>query len=182
MRLAFADRLILHDQSLLGRNRDAILGDEEAWDGENEVGTRSLPFNLDARVIHEYLGAYYLLRWNRQVGTRRCIPRTLFAQTSRRRNIFSLFFNTEVTTRLLLCFHRYIAHLWRRGKRRLMKRYRLWLYKRQQKREQNLLKEQQSQAIRPNATAGGLNRVPGGECLPSHGMIKLGLHKQIYIF
>jgi len=47
-----------------------------------------------------------------------------------------------------------------------MKRYRLWLYKRQQKREQNLLKEQQSQAIRPNATAGGLNRVPGGECLP----------------
>lgn len=59
---------------------------------------------------------------------------------------------------------RYIAHLWRRGKRRLMKRYRVWLYRRQQKQE-NLLKEQQSQTFRSNATAVGPNRVPGGKYL-----------------
>lgn len=59
---AFADRLVLHDQSMPGRNRDAILGDEETGDGEDAVGARALPFDLDARVVHEYLGAYYLLR------------------------------------------------------------------------------------------------------------------------
>ncbi|XP_050464943.1 voltage-dependent T-type calcium channel subunit alpha-1G isoform X6 [Cataglyphis hispanica] len=69
--------------------------------------------------------------------------------------------NTSEPTTCYAEIVKYIAHLWRRGKRRLMKRYRLWLYKRQQKREQNLLKEQQSQAIRSNAVAGGLNRVPG---------------------
>lgn len=42
-----------------------------------------------------------------------------------------------------------------------MKKYRLYLYKRQQKREQNLLKEQ-SQGFRSNA-AGGPNRVAGGK-------------------
>lgn len=68
---AFADRLVLHDQSLLGRNRDAILGDEEARNGKDAAGTRALPFDLDARLVHEYLGACYLLRRNRQVGTRR---------------------------------------------------------------------------------------------------------------
>lgn len=70
-RSAFADRLVLHDQSLLGRDRDAILGDEETGNGEDAAGTRALSFDLDARVVHEYLGAYYLLRRNRQVGTRR---------------------------------------------------------------------------------------------------------------
>jgi len=44
-----------------------------------------------------------------------------------------------------------------------MKRYRLWLYQRQQKREQNLLKEQQSQTFRSNAIVGGQNRIPGGK-------------------
>lgn len=69
----FADRFVLHDQPLLGRNRDAIFGNEEAGNGENATGARALPFDLDARLIHEYLGAYYLLRRNRQVGTRnRC--------------------------------------------------------------------------------------------------------------
>lgn len=66
----FADRLVLHDQSLLGRYRDAVFGDEEKGDGEDAAGTRALPFDLDAGVIHEYLRAYYLLRRNRQVGTR----------------------------------------------------------------------------------------------------------------
>ncbi|KMQ95168.1 voltage-dependent t-type calcium channel subunit alpha-1g-like protein [Lasius niger] len=76
--------------------------------------------------------------------------------------------NTSEPTTCYAEIVKYIAHLWRRGKRRLMKRYRLWLYKKQQKREQNLLKEQQSQPIRPNATAGGLNRVPGDRRL-HHG-------------
>ncbi|KYQ53200.1 Voltage-dependent T-type calcium channel subunit alpha-1I [Trachymyrmex zeteki] len=53
--------------------------------------------------------------------------------------------NTSEPTTCYAEIVKYIAHLWRRGKRRLMKRYRLWLYRRQQKREQNLLKEQQSQ-------------------------------------
>ncbi|XP_072749340.1 ca[2+]-channel protein alpha[[1]] subunit T isoform X3 [Anoplolepis gracilipes] len=68
--------------------------------------------------------------------------------------------NTSEPTTCYAEIVKYIAHLWRRGKRRLMKRYRLWLYKRQQKREQNLLKEQQTQPIRSNA-ASGLNRIPG---------------------
>lgn len=59
---AFADWLVLHDQSMPGRNSDAILGNEKAGDGEDAVGARALPFDLDARVVHEYLGAYYLLR------------------------------------------------------------------------------------------------------------------------
>ncbi|XP_071560721.1 ca[2+]-channel protein alpha[[1]] subunit T isoform X3 [Temnothorax nylanderi] len=63
---------------------------------------------------------------------------------------------------------KYIAHLWRRGKRRLMKRYRLWVYRRQQKREQNLLKEPQSQVPRSNTAAVGPNRVPGDRRL-HHG-------------
>lgn len=66
-----ADWLVLHDQPLPGRNRDAVLGDEKEGDGEDAAGAGALPFNFDARVVHEYLGAYYLLRRNRQVGTRR---------------------------------------------------------------------------------------------------------------
>nr|XP_034187863.1 voltage-dependent T-type calcium channel subunit alpha-1G isoform X2 [Osmia lignaria] len=50
--------------------------------------------------------------------------------------------NTSEPTTCYAEIVKYIAHLWRRGKRRLMKRYRVYLYKRQQKREQNLLKEQ----------------------------------------
>lgn len=94
-------------------------------------------------------------------------PRTLFVSTGlllvahlpaedySRRLCFTLDDN-------LMSLSRYIAHLWRRSKRRLMKRYRLWLYKRQQKREQNLLKEQ-TQASRSNAAIVGPNRVPGGK-------------------
>ncbi|XP_032672120.1 voltage-dependent T-type calcium channel subunit alpha-1G-like isoform X4 [Odontomachus brunneus] len=67
--------------------------------------------------------------------------------------------NTSEPTTCYAEIVKYIAHLWRRGKRRLMKRYRLYLYKKQQMREQNLLKEQ-NQAFRSNA-AGGPNRVAG---------------------
>lgn len=70
-------------------------------------------------------------------------------------------FTMAISCFFFVFFSRYIAHLWRRGKRRLMKRYRLWLYRRQQKREQNLLKEQQTQVSRSNVAAGP-NRVPGG--------------------
>lgn len=77
-----------------------------------------------------------------------------------------------------MCIPRYIGHLWRRGKRRLMKRYRLYLYKRQQKREQNLLKEQQQHGhqFRGSAVASGPNRLSGGECfiLPLNGIPGLG--------
>lgn len=66
----FADRFVLHDQSLPGRNRDAVLGDEEARNGEDAAGARALPFDLDTRLVHEYVGAYYLLRRNRQVSIR----------------------------------------------------------------------------------------------------------------
>lgn len=83
-------------------------------------------------------------------------PRTLFARTGL---LLVLCFTMDDN---LMSPSRYIAHLWRRGKRRLMKRYRLWLYKRQQKREQNLLKEQQTQVSRSNAPIVGPNRVPGG--------------------
>ncbi|XP_011633277.1 voltage-dependent T-type calcium channel subunit alpha-1G-like isoform X3 [Pogonomyrmex barbatus] len=76
--------------------------------------------------------------------------------------------NTSEPTTCYAEIVKYIAHLWRRGKRRLMKRYRLWLYRRQQKREQNLLKEQQNQAFRSNTTAVGPNRVPGDRRL-HHG-------------
>jgi hypothetical protein len=69
-RLTFADRFVLHDQSLPGRNRDAVLRDEEERDGEDAARARALPFDLDPCVVHEYLGAYYLLRRDRQVGTR----------------------------------------------------------------------------------------------------------------
>lgn len=93
-------------------------------------------------------------------------PRTLFARTGL---LLVAHLPAEDSRRLcftmddnLMSTSRYIAHLWRRGKRRLMKRYRLWLYKRQQKREQNLLKEQQTQVSRSNAPIVGPNRVPGG--------------------
>ncbi|KAG5327931.1 CAC1G protein, partial [Acromyrmex heyeri] len=76
--------------------------------------------------------------------------------------------NTSEPTTCYAEIVKYIAHLWRRGKRRLMKRYRLWLYRRQQKREQNLLKEQQSQTSRSNTAAVGPNRVPGDRRL-HHG-------------
>ncbi|XP_012271946.2 voltage-dependent T-type calcium channel subunit alpha-1H [Orussus abietinus] len=60
--------------------------------------------------------------------------------------------NTSEPTTCYAEIVKYIAHLWRRGKRRLMKKYRLYLYSRQQKREQKLLKEQSQ----TQQTAGGL--------------------------
>ena len=74
---------------------------------------------------------------------------------------FCLFHSGIIVSRVL----RYIAHLWRRGKRRLMKRYRVYLYKRQQKREQNLLKEQQQHGhpFRGGAPGPDPNRLPGGK-------------------
>lgn len=84
----YVDRLILHDQSLLGRDCNAIFGNEEKGDGEDAAGTRTIPFDLDAGVVYEYFRAYYLLRRNRQVSTRyhHCRsrhhdPRSLFACT-----------------------------------------------------------------------------------------------------
>ncbi|XP_015590684.1 voltage-dependent T-type calcium channel subunit alpha-1G isoform X2 [Cephus cinctus] len=53
---------------------------------------------------------------------------------------------------------KYIAHLWRRSKRRLMKKYRLYLYSRQQKREQKLLKEQQGGLVSSNTVGLQMNR------------------------
>lgn len=76
--------------------------------------------------------------------------------------------NTSEPTTCYAEIVKYIGHLWRRGKRRLMKRYRLWLYRRQQKREQNLLKDQQSQTFRSNVAVGGSNRIPGDRRL-HHG-------------
>ncbi|XP_076671262.1 ca[2+]-channel protein alpha[[1]] subunit T isoform X2 [Andrena cerasifolii] len=71
--------------------------------------------------------------------------------------------NTSEPTTCYAEIVKYIAHLWRRGKRRLMKRYRLYLYKRQQKREQNLLKEQQQHGhqFRGSAVGSGPNRLSG---------------------
>ncbi|XP_058804886.1 voltage-dependent T-type calcium channel subunit alpha-1G isoform X2 [Phymastichus coffea] len=54
--------------------------------------------------------------------------------------------NTSEPTSCYAEIVKYIAHLWRRGKRRLMKKYRLFLYSRQQKQERNLLKDPHSQA------------------------------------
>ncbi|KAG7209645.1 hypothetical protein KM043_011292 [Ampulex compressa] len=69
--------------------------------------------------------------------------------------------NTSEPTTCYAEIVKYIAHLWRRGKRRLMKRYRLYLYKKQQKREQNLLKEQQGRSFRGNAGGPVSNRISG---------------------
>ncbi|XP_076301495.1 ca[2+]-channel protein alpha[[1]] subunit T isoform X2 [Lasioglossum baleicum] len=78
--------------------------------------------------------------------------------------------NTSEPTTCYAEIVKYIAHLWRRGKRRLMKRYRLYIYKRQQKREQNLLKEQQQHGhpFRGNAPTSASNRLPGDRRL-HHG-------------
>ncbi|XP_076757109.1 ca[2+]-channel protein alpha[[1]] subunit T [Xylocopa sonorina] len=78
--------------------------------------------------------------------------------------------NTSEPTTCYAEIVKYIAHLWRRGKRRLMKRYRVYLYKRQQKREQNLLKEQQQHGhpFRGGVPAADPNRLPGDRRL-HHG-------------
>ncbi|XP_026299337.1 voltage-dependent T-type calcium channel subunit alpha-1G isoform X4 [Apis mellifera] len=78
--------------------------------------------------------------------------------------------NTSEPTTCYAEIVKYIAHLWRRGKRRLMKRYRVYLYKRQQKREQNLLKEQQQHGhpFRGGAPNSDSNRLPGDRRL-HHG-------------
>lgn len=84
-----------------GRNSDAILGNEKAGDGEDAVGARALPFDLDARVVHEYLGAYYLLRWNRQVGTHRCCAsRTSRAHSRHSRRLITLHTECDNSTNL----------------------------------------------------------------------------------
>jgi hypothetical protein len=41
----------------------------------------------------------------------------------------------SILRHMVPCF-RYVAHLWRRSKRRLLKKYRLYRYRRQQQREQ----------------------------------------------
>ncbi|XP_043464929.1 voltage-dependent T-type calcium channel subunit alpha-1H isoform X1 [Leptopilina heterotoma] len=51
---------------------------------------------------------------------------------------------------------KYIAHLWRRGKRRLMKRYRLYLYSKQQKQDEILLKDKLEQC---QATESGIKKL-----------------------
>ncbi|XP_061937482.1 voltage-dependent T-type calcium channel subunit alpha-1G isoform X5 [Apis cerana] len=78
--------------------------------------------------------------------------------------------NTSEPTTCYAEIVKYIAHLWRRGKRRLMKRYRVYLYKRQQKREQNLLKEQQQHGhpFRGGVPGSDPNRLPGDRRL-HHG-------------
>lgn len=48
-----------------------------------------------------------------------------------------------------------------------MKRYRVYLYKRQQKREQNLLKQQHGHPFRGGAPGSDPNRLPGGKCIVS---------------
>lgn len=177
----FADRFVLHDQPLPGRNRNAVLGDKEEGDGENAAGASAVPFDLDTRVVHEYLRAYYLLCRNCQVGTRRCRGQRM--NYSRELDYPSVIpvYPRKSRSRIApaddpdVFFSRYIAHLWRRGKRRLMKRYRLYLYRRQQKREQNLLKEQQSQTFRSSTATGGSNRVPGGEYLPFFSIMRYGV-------
>ncbi|KAF7415260.1 hypothetical protein HZH68_003749 [Vespula germanica] len=78
--------------------------------------------------------------------------------------------NTSEPTTCYAEIVKYIAHLWRRGKRRLMKRYRLWKYRRQQKREQNLLKEQQQgQPFRSAPSGAGSNRAAAGDRKIHHG-------------
>ncbi|XP_017887476.1 voltage-dependent T-type calcium channel subunit alpha-1G isoform X3 [Ceratina calcarata] len=71
--------------------------------------------------------------------------------------------NTSEPTTCYAEIVKYIAHLWRRGKRRLMKRYRVYLYRRQQRREQNLLREQQQHGhpFRGGAPGSDPNRLPG---------------------
>lgn len=60
--LISTDRLVFHDQPVPGRHRDAIRGNEEAGNGENEVGAGQVPFNKYPRLIHKQLGAHFMLR------------------------------------------------------------------------------------------------------------------------
>ncbi|CAK9820055.1 Voltage-dependent T-type calcium channel subunit alpha-1G [Anthophora plagiata] len=87
--------------------------------------------------------------------------------------------NTSEPTTCYAEIVKYIAHLWRRGKRRLMKRYRVYLYKRQQKREQNLLKEQQQYGhpFRSGISASDPNRLTGDRKL-HHGRCPRLLEQQ----
>ncbi|XP_011298535.1 voltage-dependent T-type calcium channel subunit alpha-1H isoform X1 [Fopius arisanus] len=69
--------------------------------------------------------------------------------------------NSEPTT----CYAeivKYIGHLWRKGKRSLAKKYRLWKYRRQQKQENHLLKEQQAH-LRPNVVNLRTNRLSSAD-------------------
>ena len=56
------DRLVLHDQLVPGCDRDAVLGDEAARDGQDEGGARAPQLFLDAEQLHQLGDAQLLPR------------------------------------------------------------------------------------------------------------------------
>lgn len=61
------DWLVLHDQFVLGRYRNAIQRDEEAGNGEDATRARPLHVIIDSRLEHQQLGADDVLRRDRQI-------------------------------------------------------------------------------------------------------------------
>ena len=56
------DRVVLHDQPVLGRDRDAVLGDEATRDGQDEGGARAPQLFVDVEQLHQLGDAKLLPR------------------------------------------------------------------------------------------------------------------------
>ena len=56
------DRVVLHDQPVLGRDRDAVLGDKATRDGQDEGGARAPQLFVDAEQLHQLGDAKLLPR------------------------------------------------------------------------------------------------------------------------
>ncbi|KAG8268300.1 hypothetical protein J6590_029002 [Homalodisca vitripennis] len=67
----FPDRVVLHDQSVLGRDSHPVLGDEEARDGADAAGESAVPEHQHARLIHQQFRAHFVLRRDSQTS---CSP------------------------------------------------------------------------------------------------------------
>lgn len=63
-----SDRIVFHDQLVPSRDRDAVLGDEEARDGAHAPGAGPLPVHQHTGFLHQQLGAHLLLLRDRQVS------------------------------------------------------------------------------------------------------------------
>ena len=56
------DRVVLHDQPVLGRDRDAVLGDKATRDGQDEGGARAPQLFVDVEQLHQLGDAKLLPR------------------------------------------------------------------------------------------------------------------------
>lgn len=66
--LSISDRIVFHDQLVPSRDRDAVLGDEEARDGAHAPGAGPLPVHQHTGLLHQQLRAHLLLLRDCQVS------------------------------------------------------------------------------------------------------------------